>query len=113
MKKIFTLFIIINAISCSTKMNKTQTINSNEYANFITVINKNNTTKEGIYLNGYIVNLDYSEINKLNGKKINIKGEVTIVKGLDSENTNSGQIYRQGRQKDTKHILNPEIEILK
>lgn len=23
-----------------------------------------------------------------------------------------GEIYKQGRQKDTKHILNPEIEIV-
>ncbi len=113
MKKIVTLLIIVNAISCSTKMNKTQITNGIEYANFITVINKSNATKDGIYLNGYVVNLDYSEINKLNGKKVNVKGKISIVKGLDNENTNSEQIFRQGRQKDTKHILNPKIEILK
>lgn len=90
MKIFFTLFMIVIAIACSTKMNKNQTINGNEYANFITVINKNNATKDGIYLNGYVVSLDYFEINKLNGKKVKIKGEVTIVKGLDYEHTNSG-----------------------
>ena len=76
-------------------------------ANFITTIDIKNATKDGIYLNGYVVNIPYKEQKKLNGKKVFISGKVTIVKGL--ENNNDG-IIRQGRKGDTKHILKPIIK---
>ena len=76
-------------------------------ANFITTIDIKNATKDGIYLNGYVVNIPYNELKKLNGKKVFISGNVTIVKGL--ENNNDG-IIRQGRKGNTKHILKPTIK---
>jgi len=76
-------------------------------ANFIATIDINNATKDGIYLNGYVVNIPYNELKKLNGKKVFISGKVTIVKGL--ENNNDG-IIRQGRKGDTEHILKPIIK---
>lgn len=76
-------------------------------ANFITTIDINNATKDGIYLNGYVVNIPYNELIKLNGKKVFISGKVTLVKGL--ENNNNG-IIRQSRRSDTKHILKPIIK---
>jgi hypothetical protein len=75
--------------------------------NFITTIDIKNATKDGIYSNGYIVNIPYNELKKLNGKKVLISGKVTIVKGL--ENNNDG-IIKQGRRGDTKHILKPKIK---
>jgi hypothetical protein len=76
-------------------------------ANFITTIDIKNATKDGIYSNGYVVNIPYKELMKLNGKKVFISGKVTTVKGL--ENQNDG-IIRQGRRGDTKHILKPKIK---
>ena len=76
-------------------------------ANFITTIDIKNATKDGIYSNGYVVNIPYNELKKLIGIKVLISGKVTIVKGL--ENNNDG-IIRQGRRGDTKHILKPKIK---
>jgi len=61
-------------------------------------------------LNGYVVNIEHSKVKKLNGKKIRITGEVTIVDGL--KNPNKDTIIMQGRNKNINHILNPKIEIL-
>lgn len=66
-------------------------------------------TKDGIYLNGYVVNIPYDKLMKLNGKKVRISGKVTIVKGL--KHYNDG-VARQGREEDTKHILKPKINIV-
>jgi hypothetical protein len=73
-------------------------------ASFVTKIDINQATKDGIYLNGYVVN-----IPKLNGKKVRVSGKVTVVKGL--KHYNDGQ-ERQGREEDTKHILRPKIKIV-
>jgi hypothetical protein len=77
-------------------------------ANFITTIDIKNATKDGIYLNGYVVNIPYNELKKLNKKKVFISGKVTIVKGLD--NNNNG-IIRQDRKVNTKYILKPIIKV--
>jgi hypothetical protein len=78
-------------------------------ANFVTKIDIQQATKDGIYLQGYVVNIPYDKLMKLNGKKVRISGKVTIVKGL--KHYNDG-IERQGREDDTKHILKPKIEII-
>lgn len=86
-----------------------------EKVSFETVIDINNATKDGIYINGYVVNISYSDLVKLNKKKVKITGIVTIEKGLneeDNKNLKKEKIIRQGRQKDTKHIEKPKIEIL-
>lgn len=76
---------------------------------FVTNINIENVTKDGIYLNNYVVNIPYQDLKKLNGKKVRISGKVTIVKGL-KHNTNPAT--SQGRQEDIKHILKPKIKII-
>lgn len=76
-------------------------------ASFIAKIDIKNATKDGIYLNGYVVNIPYIELMRLNGKKVLISGEVTIVKGLED---NYDGIIRQGRRSDTKHIIKPKIK---
>ena len=78
---------------------------------FITTIDIKRATLDGIYLNGYVVNIDYDKLQKLNGKKVRISGKVTIVKGL--KNLPPTKPLSQGRYEDTKHILNPKIEIIK
>lgn len=76
---------------------------------FLTNIDIEHATKDGIYLNGYVVNIPYDKLTKLNGKMVRISGKVTVVKGL--KHYTDGEI-RQGRQEDTKHILKPKIKIV-
>jgi len=75
---------------------------------FITKVDIANATKDGMYMNGYVVNIDYEQAQKLNGKTIRVTGKVTIVKGLDPND----EVLKQGRSGDTKHILSPRIKIL-
>ena len=84
---------------------------SSNFVSFITKLNIANATKDGIYLNGYIVNIEYDKAKKLNGKKIRVSGKVTIVKGL--KNQPKTKPISQGRIEDTKHIESPKIEIIK
>ena len=77
---------------------------------FITTLDAANATKDGIYLNGYVVNLDYEKITELNGKKIKVTGKVRIIKGLKNIPHSEGY---QGRQDDYGYIKNPKVEIIK
>ena len=72
---------------------------------FTAIIDIRNATKDGIYVGGYVVNIPYDKILKLNGKTVRISGKVTIVKGISNA-------YEQGREVDTKHILKPKIRVL-
>lgn len=76
---------------------------------FVTKIDIQEATKDGIYLNGYVVNIPYEKLVKLNGKKVRISGKVTIVKGIKQYDDIK---IRQGREKETKHILKPKIILL-
>jgi hypothetical protein len=84
---------------------------------FITKMNIANATKDGIYLNGYIVNIGYDKAKKLDGKTIKVSGKVTIMKGLKNlpkvYDENGNEIIIQGREEDTKLIESPIIEIIK
>ena len=91
--------------------------NNDSLVSFIVKFDKKNATKDGYYLGGYVVNINYNQSKELNGKTIRITGKVSIEKGLDSDiskNNNSDTLpIRQGRLKDTKHIESPLIEIVK
>jgi hypothetical protein len=80
-----------------------------ETVSFTAKVDKANATKDGIYMNGYVVNMDPAQIEKLNGKTIRVTGKVTTVEGVN--NSNGGEM-QQGRETDTKHILSPKIEII-
>ncbi len=84
---------------------------------FITTLDSANATKDGFYLNGYVVDIPYEKAKKLYGKKIKVTGKVTIVKGLNNQpklyDKNGKELIQQGRAEDTRHILSPKIEILK
>ena len=111
-------FIFFNLISFS-PVADTLTSRSNkqsERVSFIGKIDIANATKDGIYLNGYIVNLDYQQAEKLNGKTIRVKGKVTIVKGLNNQpkefDKNGQQVIKGGRNEDAKHIFSPKIKVI-
>lgn len=76
---------------------------------FTAKIDLQQATKDGIYLNGFVVNIPYEKARALNGKTVRIKGKVTIVKG--NNHYTDGEI-RQGRQEDSKHLLKPKIKIV-
>jgi hypothetical protein len=83
---------------------------------FIVKLNIANATKDGIYLNSYVVNIDYEKAKKLNGKTIKVSGKVTIIKGLKNSpkeyDKEGHDIIQQGRENDTKYIESPMIEII-
>ena len=92
-------------------------LNETDTVSFIATVDLKNATKDGIYLNGYVVNITYEEIDKLNGKTIEISGIVTIRKGLmntPKEYDDKGnEISKQGRNNDVKHIEKPSYRIIK
>jgi len=74
-------------------------------------------SKDGLELNGYVVNIDNIKSDFFDEKRVRISGKVTIVKGLDFRydhiDDNRDLIQIQGRMDDTKHINNPVIQIVK
>jgi hypothetical protein len=77
-------------------------------ASFVAKIDIKQATKDGIYLNGYVVNIPYARLTELNGKIVRISGKVTIVRGNKHY---ADSIIRQGREEDTRHILKPKIQL--
>ena len=81
-----------------------------DIVSFITRLDIAHATKEGMYLNGYVVNIGFEQAQKLNGKKIRVTGKVTILKGLKNR---PGDTIRQGRYEDTEYIDSPHIIIIR
>lgn len=103
MRPSFTFLFLVFSASCFSQENDTlKTLNSktSNFVSFITILDIAQASKDGIYLNGYVVNIEYKQAKKLNGKKIRVSGKVTIVKGLK----NLPLVNRFDR--DGKKILN-------
>lgn len=83
---------------------------------FETIFDIETETKDGFYVEGYIVHLDYHKALDINGKKVKISGEITKVSGLDNTqqeyDEDGNEIIMQGRSGDTSHIFDPKIEVL-
>lgn len=75
---------------------------------FTTTLKKENATKEGIYLDEYIVHLSKDSVLLLDGKEIEVTGKYFVVKGL----AGTEEKIIQGRSGNRKHIKSPEIRIL-
>jgi hypothetical protein len=110
--------LIFLGVFLLSKMTNAQTIlggetnktKSSKSVSFIAKIDTLLATKDGIYLNGYVVNINRERIWELNGKTIQVEGKVTIIKAIKP---NNGGEVEQGRSVDTKHIISPKITILK
>lgn len=76
---------------------------------FVAMVDAATSTKDGIYLNGYVLNLSPTQITALNGKKVRISGRVSIVKASVDK---TSQVHIQGREKGAMHILKPKIRII-
>ena len=46
---------------------------------FVTVLKLSNATKDGFYINGYVINISHERGRELDGKKIRVSGKVSIV----------------------------------
>jgi hypothetical protein len=106
------LFLFFScACFCQEKNALVNGLNSqSDTVSFVTTINIKNVTKDGIYLNGYVVNIPYEEAKRLDGKKVRVTGKVEIRKGLKEKNVEK---IEQGRNEDAQHITSPKIEIIK
>lgn len=82
---------------------------SGRLVQFSVKVDKQLATKDGAYLNGYLVNLPHARIQELLGKTIRVRGRVSILKGKTTDRSGNLQ---QGRQKDIKYISKPRIMIL-
>ena len=106
---VFVTCFLIQTVGLSQAIDAVQHISKNKVS-FVSVFNKDNATKDGYYVNGYVVNVDYEAGQKLHMKKVKITGKVTIVKGLKQDKP--GEPIRQGRYNDTKYMLKPRIEVV-
>lgn len=113
MKRLIVLIILVSSISCfgqaAPANNKDSTGNQSKKVSFVTKVDIKNATKDGVYMEGYVVNIPYEKAMELDGKTVRISGKVTIVKAI-SQDSNAEKA--QGRQVDTKHILHPKIELV-
>jgi hypothetical protein len=110
------LFTSFNAFSQDEALQSAEPKDTANYVTFVIEFDKAEATKDGVYLNGYIVEMNYKKAKKLKGKTIKVSGYVTIEKGLNNfpkeYDSNGREIIRQGRVEDTRHILNPVIQII-
>jgi len=109
MKRIFTFLFLLFSVGCfsqSTDTLKTQGGKKSYFVSFVTKLDIGNLTKDGIYLEGYVVNISSEQAKKLDGKKIRITGKARVIKG----NANS---FEQVRQGNYKYIEYPKIEVIK
>ena len=112
MKPAITFFLLLFTIVCfsqATDTLKRQPGDIQEAVSFVTKLDIANATKDGIYLNGYVVNISYEKARKLNGKTIRVTGKVRIVKGVQNRPKEDVQ---QGREGEIKYIESPKIKII-
>ncbi len=98
MRKLILIIILITTMSCNENI-----------VSFTTILHKENATKEGVYLDEYVVYISYDSILMLDNKKIKITGKYNSVQGLEKNDT---ILRMQGRFYKSKHIQNPKIEII-
>ena len=111
---IYITFILLPATVClaqgTDSLNHHNTSHkTSKKASFITTIDIRHATKDGMYLEGYVVNIPYEKAKALDGKTVRVSGKVRIVKAIQ-KGANGEEV--QGRQVDTKHILHPRIEVV-
>lgn len=102
------LFLLIFALSLPTLDAQAQK-KAEKRVRFTAIIDIRQATKDGIYLNGYVVNIPYEQLLRLNSKLVSISGKITVVKGVENE---LARPIEQGRETERKHILKPRIKVI-
>jgi hypothetical protein len=109
-------FVLTIQTSWSQPSDTTMQDKKPEVVTFIEKFDAKMETKDGYYLNGYLVNIDREQARRLDGKKIRVKGIVTIIEGLESQqqelDSAGNPIMKQGRSKDIRFIADPGIEVV-
>jgi hypothetical protein len=111
------LIIVSVCASAQTANSQKAATDSTKMVTLITKFNESKMAcKDGYFIGGYIVNINYDEAKKLDGKKVKIIGQYTIVKGLKNQpkelDANGNKIHKQGRLNNTKFIGLPTIVII-
>ena len=70
-----------------------------------------NATKDGFYFQDYVVVLDDSVAQRIDGKRVRLTGKVVIIPGIGSGVNERGEAV-QGRQGDTRKLIQPQVEVL-
>lgn len=78
-------------------------------AHIITRFSTAYATKDGYYLEGFVVNISSEKAKRLDGHIIQVSGKITIVPGIGNQPRTKNM---QGRKNDTKHILSPKIIVV-
>ena len=119
MKSLMSIILIIVSVcaSAQTANSPKATTDSTKMVTLITKFNESKMAcKDGYFIDDYIVNISYNEAKKLDGKKVKITGQYTVVKGLKNQpkvlDENGNEIHKQGRLNDTKFIGLPTIVII-
>jgi len=119
MRILTTIFFIFNAYLSSGQQKDTTMQNKKDGmgpVTFVAIFDERMATKDGYYLDDYVVNIDPARAKKLSGRKIRITGVVSIVQGLDNQDqevdANGKPIVKQGRSKETRYINDPQIQIV-
>lgn len=122
MWKLIILLLMLASYNSHAQVKETIVSQSNVKPDHITIearFDKNAATKDGYYLGDYIVDLNVSmkEVEKLDGKLLEITGELVVEKGLESQpkkfNEKGKEITKQGRRIDTKHIINTNFKVVR
>jgi hypothetical protein len=104
------LLFSANCFAQATDTLKTQPIDTSRIVSFVSKLDFANVTKDGVYLNGYVVDISYEKARRLDGKKIKVTGKVRIVKAARNQ---PSEDIQQGRETETRYIDSPKIEIIK
>ncbi len=107
--------IIIDIYGQSEAIPKNNAGDTSQFVSVVAIFDKTKATIDGYYFGGYVVEIDAEQAARLNGKKIKITGKLFIEIGIGKpgkNDSNDQSVISQGRQKDTKHIYSPFIEIV-
>lgn len=108
--RILLAVLLLASLGCKAQVMK-------DTVSFVVRFSTSTATKDGYYLNGYVVSLETTEAARLNGKMIRVSGIVTTVPGIASQpaeyDDKGNRIINQGRDENTLHILKPVVEIVR
>lgn len=107
MKTLLTIFLSFSTLLCLSQTNESE-FEKTDTVTILVKVKLENATKDGLYIQGGILDLDAEEIERLNGKTIRVTGIKTRVKGLKNlpkaYDKNGNEIVQQGREEDFWHF---------
>ena len=108
--------LLITAVGCFSQNGLPQ-IAQGDSVTLVATVNLKNATKEGVYMEGYVVNIEYGELKRLDGKTIKVSGIVTLLSPIQdgAEKTDAGEeaLVEQGRSQPIGYNEHPAVAVLK